>query len=132
MAGVRGFTGWLGVVLGSPDPQALAGFYEQLLGWEISSSSPTWVEMLIRDPQGRGTSSNLAFQLEPEYEAPVWPSEAGRQQMQFHLDVGVADVAAAVAEAVELGATVAAHQPQDEVRVMLDPDGHPFCLYKDE
>jgi catechol 2,3-dioxygenase-like lactoylglutathione lyase family enzyme len=132
MAGVRGFTGWLGVVLGSPDPQALARFYEQLLGWEVSSSSPTWVEMLIRDPQGRGTSSNLAFQLEPEYEPPVWPSRAGQQQMQFHLDVGVADVAAAVAEALTMGATVADFQPQDDVRVMLDPDGHPFCLYQDE
>jgi catechol 2,3-dioxygenase-like lactoylglutathione lyase family enzyme len=132
MAGVRGFTGWLGVVLGSPDPQALARFYEQLLGWEVSSSSPTWAEMLIRDPQGRGTSSNLAFQLEPEYEPPVWPSRAGQQQMQFHLDVGVADVATAVAEALTMGATVADYQPQDDVRVMLDPDGHPFCLYKDE
>jgi catechol 2,3-dioxygenase-like lactoylglutathione lyase family enzyme len=132
MAGVRGFTGWLGVVLGSPDPEALARFYEQLLGWEVSSSSPTWVEMLIRDPQGRGTSSNLAFQLEPEYESPVWPSRAGQQQMQFHLDVGVDDVAAAVSEALTMGATVADYQPQDDVRVMLDPDGHPFCLYKDE
>jgi len=24
---------------------------------------------------------------------------------------------------------VAAFQPQDDVRVMLDPAGHPFCLY---
>jgi hypothetical protein len=24
---------------------------------------------------------------------------------------------------------VADHQPQDDVRVMLDPAGHPFCLY---
>jgi hypothetical protein len=23
------------------------------------------------------------------------------------------------------------HQPQDDVRVMLDPAGHPFCLYVD-
>lgn len=132
MAGIRGFTGWLGVVLDSPDPQALARFYQQLLGWEVSSSSPTWVEMLIRDPQGRGTSSNLAFQLETEYEAPTWPSQPGRQQMQFHLDVGVLDVAIAVDEALAIGATVASYQPQEDVRVMLDPHGHPFCLYEDK
>lgn len=28
-----------------------------------------------------------------------------------------------------MGASVADHQPQAEVRVMLDPDGHPFCLF---
>jgi hypothetical protein len=27
------------------------------------------------------------------------------------------------------GAQVAGFQPQDDVRVMLDPAGHPFCLY---
>lgn len=131
MTGISSFTGWLGVVLDSPDPPALARFYERLLGWEISSSSPTWVEMLMRDPQGRGTASNLAFQLEPEYRPPTWPSTAGHQQMQFHLDVGVTDLAAAVAEAIELGARPSDHQPQADVRVMLDPDGHPFCLYED-
>jgi hypothetical protein len=26
---------------------------------------------------------------------------------------------------------VAAYQPQDDVRVLLDPAGHPFCLYAD-
>jgi hypothetical protein len=30
---------------------------------------------------------------------------------------------------VALGATVAEFQPQGHVRVCLDPDGHPFCLY---
>jgi hypothetical protein len=35
----------------------------------------------------------------------------------------------AVADAVEVGATLAAYQPQDDVRVLLDPAGHPFCLY---
>ena len=35
----------------------------------------------------------------------------------------------AVAHAVELGATIAESQPQANVRVLLDPDGHPFCLY---
>ncbi len=38
----------------------------------------------------------------------------------------------AVADAAGLGATLADFQPQDDVRVMLDPEGHPFCLYLDE
>lgn len=112
MAGVRGLTGWLGVVLDSPDPRALAGFYQLLLGWEVSSSSPTWVDMLIPDSEGRGMSSNLSFQLEPEYEPPVWRGRAGRQQMQFHLDLGVVDVGAAVEDALALGARLATTSPR--------------------
>jgi len=38
----------------------------------------------------------------------------------------------AVTEAVALGATLAGHQPQDHVRVLLDPAGHPFCLCRDD
>lgn len=131
MAGIRGFSGWLGVVLGSPNPVALAHFYRDLLGWEISNEEPAWITMQMRDSSGQGISANLAFQLEEIYERPVWPNEAGRQQMQFHLDVAVSDVDAAVTDAVALGAELAEFQPQDDVRVMLDPDGHPFCLYLD-
>lgn len=50
-------------------------------------------------------------------------------QMMMHLDFEVGDLAAAVEHAQQLGATLAEHQPQDNVRVMLDPAGHPFCLY---
>ena len=38
----------------------------------------------------------------------------------------------AVAEAVALGTTVATTQPQENVRVLLDPARHPFCLCHDE
>ena len=131
MAGVRGFSGWLGVVLGSPDPVALAHFYRDLLGWEVSSEEPTWVTMQMRDGENQPIPANLAFQLEEIYTRPVWPNREGSQQMQFHLDVGVADVEDAVTDALALGAELAEFQPQEDVRVMLDPDGHPFCLYLD-
>ena len=42
------------------------------------------------------------------------------------------DLDSAVAEAVALGASVAAEQPQDNVRVLFDPAGHPFCLCRDD
>ncbi|QNP75066.1 VOC family protein [Streptomyces roseirectus] len=48
-----------------------------------------------------------------------------------YLDFEVSDLRAAVAHAVELGARESGFQPQDHVRVLLDPAGHPFCLYKD-
>jgi catechol 2,3-dioxygenase-like lactoylglutathione lyase family enzyme len=71
----------------------------------------------------------LSFQLEERHVAPVWPARDGAQQMQLHLDLEVDDLAAAVEEAVAAGATIAPVQPQDDVRVLLDPDGHPFCLW---
>jgi hypothetical protein len=49
--------------------------------------------------------------------------------MQSHLDIEVDDLDRGVAHAVALGATVADFQPQEDVRVCLDPDGHPFCLF---
>jgi hypothetical protein len=43
-------------------------------------------------------------------------------------DFQVGDLEAAVAEAVSLGASVSVHQPQQNVPVLFDPAGHPFCL----
>ena len=111
-------------VLGAPDPHALARFYQQLLGWPIGSDEPDWVT--LRPTDGR---AGLSFQLEEEHVRPVWPAGPGDQQMQVHLDIEVDDLAAAGAHAVAAGAVLADFQPQDDVRVYLDPAGHPFCLW---
>jgi len=63
------------------------------------------------------------------YTRPAWPSEPGRQHITQHLDIAVEDLGAAVAWAVRAGATEASYQPQERVRVMFDPAGHPFCLF---
>ena len=49
--------------------------------------------------------------------------------MMTHLDVEVDDLEAAGAHAVAEGAALAGYQPQEQVRVYLDPAGHPFCLW---
>ena len=49
----------------------------------------------------------------------------------MHFDFQVDDLDAAVADAVALGAKLATHQPQEHVRVLLDPAGHPFCLCRE-
>ncbi|HXY42752.1 MAG TPA: VOC family protein [Acidimicrobiales bacterium] len=122
----RSRTDWWGVVLEAPDGVALANFYASLLGWPIAKQEHDGAAIAIP-----GTSSYLAFQSATDYVPPVWPSANERQQMMMHIDVAVDDLAASVADAVELGATVAEYQPQDDVRVLLDPAGHPFCLYLD-
>ncbi len=116
-----------GVVLDAPDAPALARFYARLLGWEIAKEEPGWAT--VAPPDG---VSYLGFQASAEYVPPVWPPVEGRQQMMLHLDFEVSDLAAAVGHACELGARVAGFQPQESVRVLLDPAGHPFCLYVDE
>ena len=128
MSPVRGFTGWIGTVLGTPDPAGLARFYAGLLGGEVDGRDDTFVTLKVSP----GDTTYLAFQLEADHVPPVWPDPArGDQQMQVHLDVGVTSVAAAVDDALALGARLASDQPQDDVRVLLDPAGHPFCLYTD-
>lgn len=112
-------------VVGTPDPRGLAEFWGELLEWEVRESEPAWVRI---GPPG-SDDPGLSFQLEEDHVPPVWPAAPGQQQMQLHLDVRVDDLEAAVGRARALGAQEAAHQPQDDVRVMLDPDGHPFCLF---
>jgi catechol 2,3-dioxygenase-like lactoylglutathione lyase family enzyme len=113
-----------GVVLDSRTPAALARFYAALLEWEIAADEDDWVT--LRPPDG---VAYLAFHLNEHHVRPVWPSTPDQPQQQLHLDFEVDDLPVAVRHAVELGASLAEFQPQDDVRVLLDPDGHPFCLY---
>ncbi|MDH6229390.1 MULTISPECIES: VOC family protein [Streptomyces] len=112
-------------VLGSPDPPALADFYRALLGWEEAERSPAWVRLRAPERDRPG----LSFQLETDHTPPVWPQRPGVQQMQAHLDLQVDDLEAETKRACALGATLEDHQPQEDVRVLRDPHGHPFCLF---
>ncbi|GAA3026846.1 VOC family protein [Actinokineospora globicatena] len=111
-------------VLDAPDARELAAFYQRLLGWPMGADEPDWVTLR---PPGGGTG--LSFQTEPHYVPPKWPSRPGAQQMMSHVDIEVADLASAGAHAIRAGAVLAGVQPQDGVRVYLDPAGHPFCLW---
>ncbi|HVE91340.1 MAG TPA: VOC family protein [Actinomycetota bacterium] len=108
----------------SPDTRRLAQFYAQLLGWTVVADDGGWLR--VRAPAG---GMGLSFHHEDRYVPPVWPSSEGEQLMMVHLDIGCDDLEAGIARAVELGASLAITQPQPDVRVMLDPDGHPFCLF---
>ena len=118
---------WWGTVLDAPDGLALAEFYARLLGWQLFPDPPGGAAVAPSKDAGY----NLAFQTEPLYQRPVWPVVEGQPQMMMHLDIQVDDLDEAVAYAVECGAELAEHQPQRDVRVLLDPAGHPFCLYTD-
>ena len=118
---------WWGTAIEAPDPSALAHFYSELLDWPIGHEEPGTA--ILAAPQG---SIYIVFQQATDYQAPIWPPAAGEQRPMMHFDFQVGDLDSAVAEALALGATLAEHQPQKNVRVLFDPAGHPFCLCLDE
>ena len=117
---------WWGIVLEAPDPHALLVFWSAiLLDKPIHDESPTtaahstsaraWPTWRSRRPRsmsrrsGRPSRGSRACSCTSTSRSPISPLPW--------------------THAVELGATVAEFQPQDDVRVLLDPAGHPFCLY---
>jgi catechol 2,3-dioxygenase-like lactoylglutathione lyase family enzyme len=123
------------VNLDCADAAAMSRFYGGLLGWEPTETEPDWV--MMRDPAG---GTGLSFQAREDYEPPAWPEEPGRQQKMIHLDIRVTPAGpspeegqAALAEAVKLalsaGGTLAGAQGREDLRVILDPAGHPLCLF---
>ena len=106
------------------DAGAMAEFYGRLLGWEITHIDDDFI--LMRDPDG---GTGLSFQARKDYRPPVWPEKPESQDKMIHLDITVDDLDAAVSHALASGARMAEHQGREDLRVMLDPAGHPFCLF---
>ncbi len=122
------------VTIAAAKPRELARFYAGLLGWEVAIEEPARPGYPPDDgcaqviPPADATGPTLNFEFDQHYQRPVWPSVEDSQISSQHLDIGVHDLQAAMSWAIEQGAVVADKQPQERVRVMLDPDGHPFCL----
>jgi predicted enzyme related to lactoylglutathione lyase len=109
------------VSLDTANPAGLAEFYHQLLGWEITHSQDEYA--MITGENG----TNIGWGRIDNYTPPAWPDSDGRKQ--YHFDLYVDDVAKAEARCLELGASKPDFQPGAERwTVILDPDGHPFCL----
>jgi catechol 2,3-dioxygenase-like lactoylglutathione lyase family enzyme len=123
------------VTIMAPDPRALAEFYSRLLGRPVTTSegpreghpaADGWAQ--IRAAEGTGEVT-LNFEYEEQWKRPRWPAESGAQNATQHLDIAVDDLDTATQHAVAQGAVLPEFQPQDSVRVLLDPAGHPFCLF---
>ncbi len=97
-----------------PDPRALAEFYCQVLGMQVSEDSYGWVviglELGLRQ---------LAFQRASEWVPPHWPDPAYPQQL--HLDIRVQDADQAEQELLALGATCVPGERETGFRVFTDP-----------
>ena len=122
------------ITIGTSRPHDLAHFYSRLLDLPVTADDPPvpgdpiqggWAQ--VRPPDGSGLTLN--FEYERYFTPPTWPSTADGQNPTQHLDLLVDDLEESVRWAIELGATLAEFQPQDDVRVLFDVDGHPFCLF---
>jgi len=105
------------IAIDCPDAEALSTFYGHLLDLPVKFDA---VRVPDRDLE-------IWFQPVDDYLPPTWPTQERGQQI--HLDYAVTDLSAGVARAITLGATKADVQPGDSWTVMLDPAGHPFCLF---
>lgn len=120
---------WVGLAIDCSDVAPVTRFYQQLLGFRLGEFDPPhWAQLW--DPSG---GVHLNIQAQPAYERPVWPEQEGEQAKMLHLEVEVNDVEVAVAKAIDAGGVEAPWQPPDRdarrIRVMLDPAGHPLCLF---
>lgn len=112
------------VAVDCPDPEALATFYQGILGGEVKRGADNWYDLHV--PGG----ARIAFQLAPDHRPPEWP-RGDLNSQQEHLDFHVTDMERAQREVLALGA-----EPLDlddrngerGFRVFADPAGHPFCL----
>jgi predicted enzyme related to lactoylglutathione lyase len=124
-----------GICLDCGDAEEMARFYSAVFGWEETARDDVgsrqggagWISM-----SGPDGGPGVSFQAERWYEPPVWPESPGHQTKMMHFEVGTNDLEAAIELVVRSGGQVAPRQPIDrdarELRVMLDPAGHPFCL----
>jgi len=119
------------VTVMTPDPFRSAEFYAALLGVEVATREPAppGAPQVAGFAQVRLSHLTLNLEYEEQWTTPVWPARPGSQTSTAHLDLWVEDLEDAGAWAERCGATLATVQPQDDVRVYLDPVGHPFCLF---
>jgi predicted enzyme related to lactoylglutathione lyase len=101
-----------------PDPEAAAGFYGAVFGWEAEPAGGYLVARLRDRPVA--AIAPLPPGVEPA-PPPAWITH-----------VSVADADAAADAATAAGGTVLARvdQPAGRSVVVADPDGAPFCLWQ--
>lgn len=105
------------VVIDCSNPEALARFWQALIGGEVDVESADWT-VLDGDDQG----FYIGFQKVPE-------GKHGKNRI--HLDVEVDDLTEAIDEAEQLGArTIGSLVDEDDgsFQVMADPGGNEFCF----
>ena len=108
------------VNIDSSDPARLARFYAAALGWEVTYSDDNYGMV-------EGDGIKIGFGKVEGFRPARWPDKDGAKR--FHLDLRVDDLDKAAESLCAIGASQPDFQPgAGRWRVLLDPDGQPFCL----
>ncbi|HVE93747.1 MAG TPA: VOC family protein, partial [Acidimicrobiales bacterium] len=82
---------WAGICLDCRDAEAMARFYGDVFGWEVTARDAPedrlggsgWICM-----SGPPGGPSVSFQAEEWYEPPVWPEAPHAQTKMMHFEVG--------------------------------------------
>ena len=112
------------LTIDADDPDALATFWAEALGWRRTHDEPD--EVAVEPPAGSpadGVSPDLLF-----IRVPGGKTTKNR----LHLDLRPEDQAAEVARLEQLGARRTSIGQGDDVTwvVMVDPEGNEFCVLR--
>lgn len=109
------------LIVDAVDPERLAAFWAQVLGWERTGQYEGAVE--LAGPPGSGPSLVLL---------PVPEPKAGKNRLHLDLNPVACDQAAELERLVRLGARhVDIGQGEQTWFVLADPEGNEFCLLRD-
>lgn len=105
------------IVVDCSNPEALARFWQALIGGDVDVESPDWVVL-----DGDDLGFYIGFQRVPEQKTA---------KNRVHLDVEVDDLEQAIDEAEQLGARKVGSvvdEADGSFQVMADPGGNEFCF----
>jgi predicted enzyme related to lactoylglutathione lyase len=112
-------TAQLGLVLDCADPERLAGFWSEALGY--TNLGTFGVYSVLRPRDGRGPNLLLQRVSEPKV-----------AKNRMHFDIHIADIEREVARLEQLGANRVDSDPRCEHGTawiqMRDPEGNEFCV----
>ena len=108
----------------SADPERLAHFWAEALGWRITSQKP---DEIVLEPPADSPESGLVPDL---LFSPVPEAKAGKNRL--HLDLRPTDQGLEVARLVRLGARRLDIGQGRQVSwvVLADPEGNEFCVLR--
>ena len=114
--GVAGVAGVAALAVDSQDPQALAAWWQRLLGGRVEVDADDDVMLYLAG------GLNLIFMAVPD---------AKQGKNRLHLDLRASAYEQAVRQAVALGAVLAPDVYEgDRWTVLRDPEGNEFCILR--
>ncbi len=111
----------IGLTIDCPDPDLLARFWEQFLGYRRRPAAESSPYVTVERPDGVEGPPHITFQRVPEPKV---------SKSRAHLDLFVDHAEPTVSEMIEAGATVVdvAEAGEWTTRVLQDPAGTEFCV----